>query len=109
MVSLKGIGYYYDDTPKGRFALNKNPFTNDDIKKLKNVVDVLNQFDSLSYFDEAAVIINKLEDKVESHLPTIFFDVNNKLKGLEHMNILANTIRKKIALLLVLSHVYCVV
>lgn len=95
IVTLRSIGYYYDDKPSDRYAFNLNPLTTDDIKKLKNVIEVLKQFGSLTYFDEAAVIINKLEDKVESHTPSIYFDINDRLKGLNHMDILANSIREK--------------
>jgi len=69
---------------------------------LSETVEMLKQFKDFSLFSELGGIIQRLEDKVytakSKSASIIHLDKNEKLKGLEHLDVLYQAILKKICL-----------
>lgn len=88
----EGEGYSITDIP-----LNEN-----DMNILSETVEMLKQFKDFSLFSELGGIIQRLEDKVYTEKTDqsaiIHLDKNDKLKGLEHLDVLYQAIIKKIVL-----------
>jgi predicted DNA-binding transcriptional regulator YafY len=90
---------YYRYAEDG-FSITNIPITENDMNVLSETVEMLKQFKDFSLFAEIGGIIQRLEDKVYSektHQPSIIhLDKNENLKGLEHLDVLYQTILKKI-------------
>ncbi|MFT5819868.1 MAG: putative DNA-binding transcriptional regulator YafY [Crocinitomix sp.] len=82
------------------FSITNIPITENDMNVLSETVEMLKQFKDFSLFSEIGGIIQRLEDKVytekTNHPSIIHLDKNEKLKGLEHLDVLYQTILKKI-------------
>ena len=91
--------YKYTDP---NFSITDIPITESDFDILGESVEILKQFKDFSLFNELGDIIKKLEDKIYSektkHYPIIHLEKNEKLKGLEHLDVLYQAILKKIVL-----------
>lgn len=92
---------YYRYAEAG-FSITDIPITENDMNVLSETVEMLKQFKDFSLFSEIGGIIQRLEDKVyteqTNHPSIIHLDKNEKLKGLEHLDVLYQTILKKICL-----------
>jgi len=91
--------YKYEDED---FSITDIPLTENDMNVLSETVEMLKQFKDFSLFSELGGIIQRLEDKVyteKTHQASIIhLDKNEKLKGLEHLDVLYQAILKKIVL-----------
>lgn len=101
-IIVKEKKYYtYEDAD---FSISKTPINQADIDKLKEVVNVLKQFNGFSYFGEMTEVVAKLENnlyksskKSRNHIQ---FESNQLLKGIEYINPLYQAILQKKALLI---------
>ena len=91
--------YKYEDED---YSITDIPITENDMNVLSETVEMLKQFKDFSLFSELGGIIQRLEDKVyteKTHQASIIhLDKNEKLKGLEHLDILYQAILKKMVL-----------
>lgn len=91
--------YKYDDE---NYSITNIPLTEHDMSVLSETVEMLKQFKDFSLFSELGGIIQKLEDKVyteKTHQSAVIhLDKNEKLKGLEHLDVLYQAVLKKICL-----------
>ncbi|MCH2234975.1 MAG: WYL domain-containing protein [Crocinitomicaceae bacterium] len=91
--------YKYEDED---YSITDIPLTENDMNVLTETVEMLKQFKDFSLFNELGGIIQRLEDKVyteKTHQSAIIhLDKNEKLKGLEHLDVLYQAILKKIPL-----------
>ncbi len=91
--------YKYDDP---NYSITDIPLTESDMNVLSESVEMLKQFKDFSLFSELGGIIQRLEDKIyteKNHQPSIIhLDKNEHLKGLEYLDVLYQSILKKIVL-----------
>ncbi|WP_298416750.1 WYL domain-containing protein [uncultured Kordia sp.] len=91
--------YKYEDE---EYSITDIPLTENDMNVLSETVEMLKQFKDFSLFSELGGIIQRLEDKVyteKTHQSSIIhLDKNENLKGLEHLDVLYQSILKKIVL-----------
>jgi predicted DNA-binding transcriptional regulator YafY len=84
------------------FSITDVPLTESDLDVLSESVAVLRQFKDFSLFSELNGVIQKLEDKIYhaagTEPPVIHLDKNEQLKGLEHLDVLYQSITKRIVL-----------
>ncbi|MBQ4820740.1 WYL domain-containing protein [Aquimarina sp. MMG016] len=84
------------------YSITDIPLTENDMNVLSETVEMLKQFKDFSLFSELGGIIQRLEDKVYTEktqqASVIHLDKNEKLKGLEHLDILYQAILKKLVL-----------
>ena len=92
---------YYRYAEPG-YSITNIPISDTDMQVLSETVEMLRQFKDFSLFSEVGDIIQRLEDKVyaeKTHRPAVIhLDKNEKLKGLEHLDILYQAIIKKLVL-----------
>ena len=91
--------YRYADE---EYSITDIPLTENDMNVLSETVEMLKQFKDFSLFSELGGIIQRLEDKVYTEKTdqsaVIHLDKNEKLKGLEHLDVLYQAIIKKMVL-----------
>ncbi|MFC5045453.1 helix-turn-helix transcriptional regulator [Aquimarina hainanensis] len=84
------------------YSITDIPLTENDMNVLSETVEMLKQFKDFSLFTELGGIIQRLEDKIYTEktqqASIIHLDKNEKLKGLEHLDILYQAILKKLVL-----------
>jgi predicted DNA-binding transcriptional regulator YafY len=92
--------YKYEDED---FSITDIPLNESDMNVLSETVEMLKQFKDFSLFSELGGIIQRLEDKVYTERTQqssiIHLDKNEKLKGLEHLDVLYQAILKKMVLI----------
>ncbi len=92
--------YKYEDE---EYSITDIPLNEGDMNVLSETVEMLKQFKDFSLFSELGGIIQRLEDKVYTEKtqqsPIIHLDKNEKLKGLEHLDVLYQAILKKVVLI----------
>jgi predicted DNA-binding transcriptional regulator YafY len=93
--------YAYSDPD---YSITQAPINDADVEKLREVVGLLKQFNGFNYFDEMSEMIARLENnlyqRVHPGQPSIQFEDNRLLKGLEHLNPLYQFILQKKTLLI---------
>ncbi|MDX2249697.1 MAG: WYL domain-containing protein [Bacteroidia bacterium] len=91
--------YKYEDE---NYSITNIPITENDMNVLAETVEMLKQFKDFSLFSELGGIIQRLEDKVYSEkthqASIIHLDKNENLKGLEHLDVLYQSILKELCL-----------
>ena len=91
--------YRYEDED---YSITDIPLNESDMNVLSETVEMLKQFKDFSLFSELGGIIQRLEDKVYTEKTDqsaiIHLDKNEKLKGLEHLDVLYQAIIKKVVL-----------
>lgn len=91
--------YKYEDKD---YSITDIPLNENDMNVLSETVEMLKQFKDFSLFSELGGIIQRLEDKVYTEKTDqsaiIHLDKNEKLKGLEHLDVLYQAIIKKMVL-----------
>ena len=84
------------------YSITDIPLNENDMNVLSETVEMLKQFKDFSLFSELGGIIQRLEDKVyteKTHQSAVIhLDKNEKLKGLEHLDVLYQAIIKKMVL-----------
>lgn len=85
--------YTYDDPA---FSITRNPLNEQDLGRMNEAVEILKQFKGFSHFSSLNEVVQKLEDHVyaAAHNSTsvIDFEKNERLKGLEHLEMLYQSI-----------------
>ena len=81
------------------YSITDTQLSEQDLKTMSEVVEVLRQFKSFSYFSGVGEIVSRLEDHVTSvrqkTVPVIDFEKNDNLKGLDYLDTLYNAIVNK--------------
>lgn len=87
--------YYRYSDPE--YSIHNISVNESDLKAMNNAVQILKQFKDFSMFKEMNGVIQKLEDSIHARSPKsiIHLDKNEKLKGLEHIDILYEAILNK--------------
>lgn len=89
--------YYTYEDPE--YSITNIPLTDKDLGKLSEAVEFMKQFKGFSHFRELDSMIQKLEDHVYSQKrqqrPVIDFEKNEDLRGLEHLEVLYQSIIKQ--------------
>ena len=98
IIVLEKKYYTYEDP---EYSITNIPLTDQDLRKLTEVVEILRQFKGFSHFQELSGMVQRLENKVyaakTNQEPVIDFEKNENLKGLEHIEKLYQAIIKKCA------------
>ncbi len=96
IVVLEKKFYTYDDPD---YSITNIPLTEQDLGKLTEVVEILQQFKGFSHFQELSGMVQRLENKIYSAKtntePIIDLEKNENLKGLDFIEPLYRTIIKK--------------
>jgi predicted DNA-binding transcriptional regulator YafY len=96
IIVLERKYYMYEDP---EYSITNIPLTEQDLRKLTEVVEILRQFKGFSHFQELSGMVQRLENKIYSaktrQEPVIDFEKNESLKGLEHIDTLYQEIIKK--------------
>lgn len=91
--------YMYEDL---EYSITNIPLSEQDLTRMNEAVEVLKQFKGFSHFSSLNEVVQKLEDHVYSAAhdtqPVIDFEKNERLKGLEYLDILYNSIIHKKAI-----------
>ncbi len=87
--------YYRYSDPE--YSIHNISVNESDLKAMNNAVQILKQFKDFSMFKEMNGVIQKLEDSIHStsQKSIIHLDKNEQLKGLEHIDILYESIASK--------------
>ncbi len=87
--------YYRYSDPE--YSIHNISVNESDLKAMNNAVQILKQFKDFSMFKEMNGVIQKLEDSIHVRSPKsiIHLDKNEKLKGLEHIDILYEAVLNK--------------
>lgn len=90
--------YYRYSDPE--YSIHQISVSENDLKVMNNAVQILKQFKDFSMFKEMNGVIQKLEDSIHSvHQKSIIhLDKNERLKGLEYIDVLYESIVNKKAL-----------
>lgn len=93
--------YYY---AKENYSITKAPISDADVDKLKEIIDLLKQFNAFQYLDDMSEMIARLENnlnkstrKTTNHIQ---FEENAQLKGLEFITPLYQYIRHQKAIVI---------
>ena len=86
--------YRYSDPD---YSIHNISVNESDLKAMNNAVQILKQFKDFSMFKEMNGVIQKLEDSIHStnQKSIIHLDKNEQLKGLEHIDILYESVLNK--------------
>lgn len=86
--------YRYADTD---YSIHQISVTENDLKTMNNAIQILKQFKDFSMFKDMNGVLQKLENSVHSkHQKSIIhLDKNEKLKGLEYIDVLYESILNK--------------
>ncbi len=91
--------YYYADE---EYSITKAPMTEADMNRLKEVIEMLKQFNAFQYLGDMSEMVARLEDRLYSStgqtVSYIQFEANTLLKGLHFITPLYQAIRNKKAL-----------
>ena len=91
--------YTYEDKD---YSITKLPISSEEFSVLTEAMDVLKHFQMFSQFSAASGLINRLSDYVSSaskDRPTVIdLEKNSRLRGLEYLNLLYDSILNKRAL-----------
>ncbi len=87
--------YYRYRDPE--YSIHNISVNESDLKAMNNAVQILKQFKDFSMFKEMNGVIQKLEDSIHAtnQKSIIHLDKNEQLKGLEHIDILYESIANK--------------
>jgi predicted DNA-binding transcriptional regulator YafY len=86
--------YYTYDDPE--YSITNIPLNDQDLGRMNEAVEVLKQFKGFSHFSSLNEVVQKLEDHVyaaaHNSQSVIDFEKNERLKGLEHLDILYQSV-----------------
>ena len=87
--------FYYED--KGIF--NNNNLEPADLKNLRTVISILEQFKGFKHFEDISGLIEKLEVKtIKNKRPDIFFETVDQYTGMDNIDIIARAVKEKFSL-----------
>lgn len=85
--------YTYEDSS---YSITNIPLNDQDLNRMNEAVEVLKQFKGFSHFSSLNEVVQKLEDHVyaaaNNTQSVIDFEKNERLKGLEHLDIIYQSI-----------------
>ncbi len=88
--------YVYEDP---NYSITNSNVRDQDVDKLREVVSMLNQFKGFNYFEDLGELVGRLEDKIHKQSNSeeyyIDFEKNEMLRGLEWIDPLLVSIKKK--------------
>ncbi|MBO9618643.1 MAG: WYL domain-containing protein [Niabella sp.] len=88
--------YYYTDAD---YSITKAPMNEADMNRLKEVIELLKQFNAFQYLEDMGEVVARLEDRLYSSAGQtanyIQFEENRLLKGLHFITPLYQSIRNK--------------
>ena len=86
--------YRYSDP---EYSIHQISVNENDLKAMNNAVQILKQFKDFSMFKDMNGVIQKLEDSIQStsQKSIIHLDKNERLKGLEHIDVLYQSVLNK--------------
>jgi len=86
--------YYTYDDPS--YSITNIPLNEQDLGRMNEAVEILKQFKGFSHFSSLNEVVQKLEDHVyaaaHNSQTVIDFEKNERLKGLEHLEILYQSV-----------------
>lgn len=87
--------YYRYSDPE--YSIHNISVNENDLKAMNNAIQILKQFKDFSMFAEMNGVLQKLENSIHSvqEKSIIHLDKNNQLKGLEHIDVLYQSILNK--------------
>ncbi len=101
IVVLNRKYYTYEDPS---YSITNIPLSEQDLGRMNEAVEVLKQFKGFSHFTSLNEVVQKLEDHVYASAhqttPVIDFEKNERLKGLEHLDLLYHSVIQQKAVLL---------
>ena len=101
-IVVKDKKYYTYADPE--YSITNTPITDDDLRRMKDAVAVLKQLSGFSSFSGMEDIVGRLEDHLSAvrheRKPVIYFESNDRLKGLHFITPLYEAIVSKSPVLL---------
>lgn len=91
--------YYRYSDPE--YSITKLPISQNDIKTMKEAVDMLRQFEDFDHFTEMSDMVGRLQDNlsiVNGKKSIVDFERNSNLRGLKFLNPLYNYISNRIVI-----------
>lgn len=89
--------YYTYENPE--YSITNIPLSSQDLERMNEAVEVLKQFKGFSHFSSLNDVVQKLEDHVYTAAhdtqSVIEFEKNDRLKGLEYLDVIYNAIINK--------------
>lgn len=93
-IVIRDKKYYAYDNPD--YSITNIPLSTQDLERMNEAVEVLKQFKGFSHFSTLNEVVQKLEDHVYTAAnktqPVIEFEKNEQLKGLEHLDVIYQSI-----------------
>ena len=94
--------YYSYSDPK--FSITNSPINEQDMNAMKEAVNVIKQLSGFAEFGELEELVNRLDDHVSAlqhnTKPVIFFEKNDRLRGLNYINMSYKAIVSKKTLII---------
>ena len=101
-IVVKDKKYYTYSDPE--YSITNTPITDDDLRQMKDAVEVLKQLSGFSSFSGMEDIVGRLEDHLSAvrheRKPVIYFESNDRLKGLHFITPLYEAIVAKTPVML---------
>jgi predicted DNA-binding transcriptional regulator YafY len=99
-IIVVGKKYYTYENPN--YSITKIPLNDQDLARMNEAVEVLKQFKGFSHFTSLNEVVQKLEDHVYAaahHTQSVIeFEKNERLRGLEYLDMLYQSIIHKKAI-----------
>ncbi len=96
IIVVENKYYTYEDP---NFSITNTPLNEQDIQQMNNAVSVLKQLSGFSQFGDIEEIVNRLDDHITAmqhkKKAVIFFEKNDKLKGLNYIDTAYRAITEK--------------
>ncbi len=93
IVVLEKKYYTYEDP---NYSITNIPLNESDLSKMNEAVEILRQFKGFSHFNQLNEVVQKLEDHVYAAAhqtrSVIALETNDQLKGLQHLDVLYQSI-----------------
>ena len=101
-IVVRNRKYYVYEDPE--YSITDTPLTDDDLSQMKDAVEVLKQLSGFSSFSGMEDIVGRLEDHLSAvrhqRKPVIYFESNDRLKGLHFITPLYEAIVAKTPVML---------
>ena len=89
-IVVEDMRYYTYADPN--YSITNSPVSEQDLSKLREVVQTLQQFGAFSQWEEVQATVKRLENKLDAvggHTsPAIYFETNDRVVGLQHLDAL---------------------
>lgn len=96
-IVVRNKKYYSYEDPE--YSITNTPLTDDDLRQMRDAVDVLKQLSGFTGFAGMEDIVGRLEDHVSAvrheRKPAIYFESNDRLKGLNFITPLYEAVVSK--------------